>query len=126
MSETTKTDTAIESAVRAVLALQLRPGDKRFATGVLVRELKSAGFSIEQGWRPIEEACTGHDHPYAENSDNKFVELWNGYHVGIGYLQINEYGGSDFWAENGDPIEPEPTDYRDILQPPPSHTGAGG
>lgn len=73
-------------------------------------------------WQPIENARTGAYHPYEKQPEYKvdaaeFLLVWNGYHRGVAYgLDTGE--GVCWWDEGGDPVEPPPTHFMPLPDPP--------
>lgn len=71
-------------------------------------------------WRPIESIPVGDLHPYDEREGHAtFVLYWNGFHHGVGFAQRNDEGDRvDYLDESGDYIEPPPTHWTHMPEPP--------
>lgn len=66
-------------------------------------------------WRPIAGLA-----PCAPSlSPPHYVLMFNGHHVGVGWRGEDDSDfGPQFWSETGEPIEPPPTHYRALPEPP--------
>lgn len=70
-------------------------------------------------WRPIDQVPVCNEHPYAATSSaDRFVGLFNGFHIGIGYARYNEeLEKIEYVAEDGEFITPEPTHFFELRAP---------
>lgn len=76
-------------------------------------------------WQAIETAPKGYTPPYSKRVDaSQFLLLWNGYHRGVGYGELSDDDCDDavhWWSEDGCPIEPRPTHWMPLPEPPENH-----
>ena len=73
-----------------------------------------------QQWEDISSVPTGSLHPYDQREGHgQFVLYWNGFHVGVGYAQIDDDDpdGLHYLDETGDSIEPKPTKWARLPNP---------
>jgi hypothetical protein len=77
-------------------------------------------MSEGMGWRPIETAPKGSEHPYSDLPlAAEFVLVWNGHHRGVAYLEWDDYDSLYRWFdEGGESVEPEPTHWMPLPEPP--------
>jgi len=74
-------------------------------------------------WRPIETAPKCDLNPYDTRSsdESRYVLVWNGLHVGVGYFLIDDSDLRDggFWcAEDEQFVVPAPTHWMPLPEPP--------
>ena len=67
-------------------------------------------------WNRIHTAPRGPRHPYDRDKTQaaRFILVWNGRHIGIGWLQTHPDQLSEWWDEGGDPIVPPPFYWMDL------------
>lgn len=74
-------------------------------------------------WQPIETAPKCDLHPYDRRAseESAFVLVWNGFHVGVAYYQIDDddfLNGGCWVSEAEEFISPEPTHWMPLPSPP--------
>lgn len=115
-------DYVVERATKAIT--KIWDGDEGFGPRDLaVAALTASGDARERAWQTIESAPQCELHPYDTRGrkEDRYVLLWNGFHVGVGYFLIDdsdpENGG--FWcSEDEQFISPEPTHWMEMPKPP--------
>lgn len=55
--------------------------------------------------------------PSSEMESPRYVLFWNGHHTGVGY-HSQDWEGDWFYDETGEPIEPAPTHWMPLPDPP--------
>lgn len=75
-------------------------------------------------WNPnMDEAPKCDLHPYDRRASegSAFVLIWNGFHVGVGYYQLDDddpIEGGFWFSETGEFIEPAPTHWMPLPKAP--------